>query len=193
MRLAISLLFLALPLGAAEKTRTLTNEPYGFEVTVPSAWSVQKVQQDDLDTALDTGTAVMSLGGAGDEVKDPNGFQINAVQMSIKPLPTVIVYAHRKPNQDAEALAKIIEEHLAKWETKPLVRNTSYTVNGMTGLEIEYDVFVPTRIVALFHDGTRYTFHYFVPAGETKWFKKYRKDFDEVVRSFRLVTSTPAR
>jgi hypothetical protein len=167
---------------------TIRNEAYRFEVTVPKIWIYRKGIQPDPYEGMRSGEASfsMSVGGSEEEPENWNGIVFNSSGTSDNPQPFVSVYAHEKPNQDAEEFAKLFESVVTMYGGKVLSMNKTCSVGDARGFDCNYNLFVQSRYVALYRNGMRVIIHYFFPANDPTLFEKYAPEVDKVIQSLQI-------
>lgn len=169
--------------ASAAGTRTIRNETYGFEVTVPDTWTAKKVLQDDPDESMKSREFSFSITTGPDETEPENWNAIsfnNSGSSADEPPPVVIIYAHRKEKQTPEEFAELLESTVKLFGGKILKSEKT-----ATGLDYTYDLFTQNRFVVRYEKGNRYVLHYLVPSRDPAMFDKYAPEIDAVVKSLR--------
>ena len=201
---ALTLLLLA-GSATAQEQKTLVNQEYGFQVSYPADWKVQRVLHPDPFPKIEdfkAGRAKLSggmkAGGDGQEPKDWNAVNFNQGQaraMDAPPaLPTILLYAHPATAMRFDELTAYFKEFLGLFRMEGVSATTVKTAGGVEGYEYVYKMGpVPTRVAVFFANGNRYGMMYSEP--EQKDFDRLQQPFDELVRSFQILAapSGPAR
>lgn len=194
--LGLFLLALSSALLAGEP-ESVTNEKYGFKLTFPSDWKVDRVQHPDPFPdikAFKSGQASLggSVGtlGSGEAPVDWNAVYLNQSQAAplgeTPPLPVILIYAHEAPAKSFEEFSAYFKEFITLFRMEVVSARTVSTASGLEAYDYVYRMGpIPVRVCVLFRNGKRYGLTYF--ERDQKSFEEHAKYFDEVVKSFEVL------
>ena len=204
---ALTLLLLA-GSAVAQERKTLVNQKYGYQVSYPADWKVERTMHHDPFPKLEDFKAGRASLGGGIEVggdapkpEDWNAAWFNQIRTGPPPgvpyspsVPSILVYAHPAAAMSFEEFTAYFKEFVGLFRMEVVLAGRVKTAGGMEGYEYVYKMGpVPTRVAVFFANGKRYGLMYFEP--EQKDFDRFEQPFGELVRSFQILaaSSGPAR
>ena len=176
---------------------SITNEKYGFQLTFPSDWRVDRVQHPDPFPdikAFKSGQASLggSVGtlGSGEAPADWNAVYLNQGQAAAPgeapARPIILVYAHAAPAKSFEEFSAYFKEFMTLLRMEVVSARKVTTASGLEGYDYIYRMGpIPTRVCVFFTNGRRYGLTYFDM--DEKAFEAHQKDFNELVKAFEVV------
>lgn len=205
---ALTLLLLA-GSAAAQERQILVNQKYGFQVSYPATWKVQRIVHSDPFPKIEdfkAGRATLSggiqIGGDAPEPADWNAAYFNLVLRADgdpPALPTILVYAHPAAAMSFDEFTAYFKEFVGMLGMEVVSATRLKTAAGLEGYEYVYKMGpVPIRVAVFFANGKRYGMTYVEPEQaepEQKDFDRFEQPFSELVRSLQILAapSGPAR
>lgn len=187
-------LALAPGFARAQPARTVANPNYGFTVTVPSSWSVQRtVMADPFPNIEDFKAGRVSLSGTidtgGEEPAEWNALQLNGMQAVIEDgrlaLPQITLYAHPHQARTFDEFTKDLNEWLTMFRSKTESATKKKTKAGVDIYDYVYRMGpASVRVAMLYGNGVRYGVMYM--ARDSVSYVKDGPAFDAFVSSIEL-------
>jgi len=160
---------------------TIRNEQYGFEVTVPSSWSIRKGIKPDPDEGMRNGSPSFTMDG-GDSQGDPKGWNGLATNS-----PFIAIFANEKTDQNPEEFAKLFESTITKFGGTVNSMNLTFSVGDNTGFYCNYTLGLKSRFVALYKNGIRVIFYTIqFPQNDTAIYAAQDLQIEKVIESLRI-------
>ena len=185
--------------AVAQERKTLVNQKYGYQLSYPATWKVQRVMYPDPFPKIEdikAGRAELSggeyhFGSDAPEPADWNAAYFNLLlRVGDDPpaLPTIYVYAHPAAAMSFDEFTAYFKEFVGMFRMEVVSAGRVKTTGDVEGYEYVYKMGpVPTRVTVFFANGKRYGMMY--SEMEQKDFDRFEQPFSEMVRSFQILAA----
>ncbi len=173
---------------AGQEKKTIRNEAYRFEITVPENWTFEKIVQQDPYEEMKTGlyTSTNFIDKEQEMTETWNGFKLISTDTTNDPQPFLIIYGHEVSDQKPEEFAALFKESPAGSDGNGLEANWNFSVGDAKGFDCTYGLFTRVRYSVLYSSGIRVIIMYFFPSADASLFYKHSSEVDEVIKSLRI-------